>query len=1674
MANSPLDFPSTSGFRNRLITRNLPPYPKSPTRTQPPTNYAIVQSNYSVVDSPDQLIDTPFYANQLYPLNEYGANGGFNQVAQPNRLTNTVSGRGEYGVQFANILDEASVEANKQQGWKTLNAYGDGTSNVVDSGQNFASLEILQINQSRGPNSQPYPTTFVSSFYGPLGILLSSNPRGSNGSLSQDSFIARLGANILRKEFQERIAREIRRRTLGRVNLVSANTGAPIIGLLTGTVPLIQPNYQITVPANPLTAAADFALRLGGTYIPVSPIPGSYFDPTINPGQPTTIQQLQNAYNNTIGQTLFGQVVGALLGTSKTGSQLFLNNTGAGQKSRLFFSLDYNKFKPEYDRNILERVGGVLFPNATNNSNYYVGSITSEPSRIFSPSGDLPVNGFGQEVQTPVYGPSELAKLYEGENSKQIKLGANGVTYGDGGGIEGGFTWVSPKFKNNAGKKVAPGGDAVKDDPDYRESIYTSTESTNFRFKESSILDETQRIIDSQPRGGKRLQHVGNAIDQVSKVFNDGFKELTKGSRVLAYVGEIGQEVGAEYCRVFAKDTPYLQYNDLQKTDGITTEGRRFTYSVLDKTYNLNIAPNKREGGQDSTNLVGGSGENGYAKKYMFSIENLAWRTSNKPGFTVSDLPVCERGPNGGRVMWFPPYELKFSESSSANWKGTDFLGRPEPVYTYNNTNRTGSLSWKIVVDHPSTLNIIVNKILEKETNKQRIDSILDSFFAGCRKYDLYDLAKKYYTMNPNDIFEIQKEIQYKESSVERIRYNKQEVITPGIDGIDPSVEITNLQGEDLSKLKAFENKAVYFANDIPSKTDTNSNYESLYPGYQSQFSLPSQYVGDTQIFNDSVIKPNFESLKNDFGPLIKKLLDDYSEGKIIIKVGSSCSAPATVDYNKKLSERRITSMKNFLRSVIGNTDRVDIQTGTISGENANVQQFDSKTGTFSTNTSVSCTDQDGNGDASNKKSTEIYTTKAMACRRAYIESINPDSLQSTKTIEGKPGTPQKSELVDVPESFLEPTKIPEEVTRTVLRDNISKRIIRGLLSECDYFEVIKEETPMVYDNLRDKLKFFNPTFHSITPEGLNSRLTFLNQCLRPGDTIPIIQKDGQLQYNNATNTAFGAPPVLILRVGDFYHTKIIPDNLQLSYDGLDLNPEGIGIQPMIATVQLSFKFVGGQGLAAAVDKLQNALSFNYYANTEIYDDRADATDTSYKVMDKELLDYFNVQIPPPTVNQVQVPNQQKTNGTIGTITSTSTSASGDTGDINYQVHMNKFLDLSQQYFISVLNKNKEVFRQYNNSIRQIWTTDRNYKKGLVQANTNEINLFGKSKDLQPNIDKIFTDFINNVKNEEEGLILFVKGNPTNNFSPQVIRTLKSNYEKYLNDKKGSFLNSLTTILQDFVNIEQSLINVVGQNNLVCYGGVIDRGSDGFQQSTGFIRNYSTSGTSKVFDTQKYANATTIDELKGDSSIIFDKINEFDEVVSNDITFQSSSQDYTSRLVYFTPTDIVSPNIFNPFSSEFDGNTILQRCYTILSKEILESSQYATFRQALIGNIIGNSSILGGGRADIDTVFDAYWNQSSVKGVFENENKITNDFYNELETKKLPTFFKFQPFNGSRVKKYELTYTTDPTDTNLVGFKPQREELIKSLNLTTNQSNDKEYWSNVGNIGVFICKVKLN
>ena len=128
---------------------------------------------------------------------------------------------------------------------------------------------------------------------------------------------------------------------------------------------------------------------------------------------------------------------------------------------------------------------------------------------------------------------------------------------------------------------------------------------------------------------------------------------------------------------------------------------------------------------------------------------------------------------------------------------------------------------------------------------------------------------------------------------------------------------------------------------------------------------------------------------------------------------------------------------------------------------------------------------------------------------------------------------------------------------------------------------------------------YYYPVFHSQTPEDFHKRLTFLQQCMRQGAAkkYDVVDENGVLR---ARNSVFGRQPICILRIGDFFFTKVVIENLTIDYTDTtwDMNPEGFGMQPMIAKVTLQMKVLGGQSLIGPIDALQNAVSFNYYANS--------------------------------------------------------------------------------------------------------------------------------------------------------------------------------------------------------------------------------------------------------------------------------------------------------------------------------------------------------------------------------------------------------------------------------------------------------------------------------------------
>lgn len=169
---------------------------------------------------------------------------------------------------------------------------------------------------------------------------------------------------------------------------------------------------------------------------------------------------------------------------------------------------------------------------------------------------------------------------------------------------------------------------------------------------------------------------------------------------------------------------------------------------------------------------------------------------------------------------------------------------------------------------------------------------------------------------------------------------------------------------------------------------------------------------------------------------------------------------------------------------------------------------------------------------------------------------------------------------------------------------SIEKSVVKRYDNEGEFFDLLDKKSPFLHHLITDKIKYFDPAYHAISPEGFNARLTFLHQCTRQGATIGNSDNNVQTAYN----LAFGRPPICVLRIGDFYYTKIVINSMTINYDDTqwDLNPEGIGVMPMFAKINLDFTFIGGSDLAGPIARLQNAVSFNYYANTGVYDNRAE------------------------------------------------------------------------------------------------------------------------------------------------------------------------------------------------------------------------------------------------------------------------------------------------------------------------------------------------------------------------------------------------------------------------------------------------------------------------------------
>ncbi len=710
--------------------------------------------------------------------------------------------------------------------------------------------------------------------------------------------------------------------------------------------------------------------------------------------------------------------------------------------------------------------------------------------------------------------------------------------------------WVSQteQFNSeNVDNKLVWGRDGISDEANVELVGLRGNESytgdyNKFNIK-SGLLEYTKNLINATE---------GKIGDITRKAFTDGSsihgfngsglwkandKAYSKKSGIASKVGTRQHTVMDQYDR-FSKA---IRFNGSEVYNGNVN-------SVTYKSVLPRIHPTlDSKGTPDNKNL-------------MFSIENLAVGVISKGDVGIIDdefgsqIPICEVGQFGGRMMWFPPYALELTETATAKYESTVMVGRNEPMYNYMNSERSASLNFMLIMDYPHHLKQFHN-------TKDRNREIAEFFAFGGDPY------------SPKTDTTTGSELDILDGKRESIR----EIMG------DPPIE----DGATIP-----ESITVVFPNREPLQEQVDYifdrmynvlSYEAVDNGKSLDVTAPDKYgpsyglnekiyvkkdpdaVGDTDQYNnenrsevDNILFEFFNS------PSRKELynITVYGAATKLYTENNPNDVEEEQKYNKALGLRRARATINLLEKrltkMFGPEHGIKIEFG--NGGTEGSSKANPKNGTAKTITSI---------DAKKERFALIQIIRNSNTPSQDIKKLTPDEIKQIEQLK-----------IDI---------------NTIESTYLNKK---GGAYDCVYGETIEKTDRGGFKSISGN--YFMPAFHSQTPEDFHKRLTFLQQCTRQG-AAKRYDVNGE---GIARNSVFGRQPICILRVGDFFYTKVIIESINFDYNDAtwDTNPEGWGASFMSCKVSMSLKLIGGQSLKGPIDALQNAVSFNYYANSTFSD----------------------------------------------------------------------------------------------------------------------------------------------------------------------------------------------------------------------------------------------------------------------------------------------------------------------------------------------------------------------------------------------------------------------------------------------------------------------------------------
>jgi hypothetical protein len=886
-------------------------------------------------------------------------------------------------------------------------------------------------------------------------------------------------------------------------------------------------------------------------------------------------------------QTGFQTFLQNLVGGGKTYKNPFnsnptnaeiIKNTGTAQLNYLYTALNNNIYKQ--DDQTLTNYGviagtPILLRNiiTANQTFFNFNSNKEYPYMTYHPSGAAAVDADqnmrdsyavmsikGQEYApdagfiTDNFGTTDKTEVnYAAKDSYNEWISTNKEFGNDD--ITKKLVWGRDGLDPLAEKKLAQ----LRGDSDPAQGQITPESISTFKIK-GGLLEYTRNLLNATE---------GNFVDITRKAFKDGDKLVGFNGSGL-WRAPISGMAGSKYAansgnadkQGVRQHTVLDQYDKFAKT--IRFMGNQVYGGNKDSVIYKSVLPRihptlDKDGKPDPKNL-------------MFSIENLAIRVLSKDTYGIIDdeygspIPACEVGPFNGRIMWFPPYNLEINETGQAKFEPTTIIGRNEPMYNYMNSERSATLSFTLLVDYPQQLKNYMGQ------DKQRD---IAQFFA---------FGGDPYTDNFVSIENYQFKIAKLTTEIENIK---------GKTVISEPNEIPNV------------NIDIVFPNDVPTISDNiNTIIDDLYKKYTYEIieGLPSSdvtswglngdvffktgvtyfnavngkdaYFLDSEIAN-SVSQYTSVALTDEYGDnkLNKTLFDVFNDenNKITYSVyihGAASKlylSAGRIEYNKKLGERRAEAVQILIQKKLAAMFGQSVAQGI-------EVTFDTIDGTI------------GDSQASDATATiaAIPYKETKQARCAHIEIRK----------NGRTLPPKKAELNSTDATNI--LKLQAEIEAAKVQIQKIKTNQSCVYKERSDGDAILHGFNSVSGN------YFYPVFHSQTPEDFHKRLTFLHQCQRQGAAKrwndPVSGENSAM----ARNSVFGRQPICILRVGDFFYTKVIIENYTIDYTDTtwDMNPEGFGMQPMLAKVTLQMKLMGGQSLKGPIDALQNAVSFNYYANS--------------------------------------------------------------------------------------------------------------------------------------------------------------------------------------------------------------------------------------------------------------------------------------------------------------------------------------------------------------------------------------------------------------------------------------------------------------------------------------------